>query len=318
MSTPVSHAPDHRYVHEAVFFDTTGDLVAATAPVLGRALADGDAVALVCSETNTRAMAEALGNEDRLLVLPRTEFYQKAVTTVDHFRGFVQERLAAGAGRVCVMGEVGFETAGRGLQEWRRYEALLNHVMSPFPVWTLCGYDTAVLPDPVLTTGELTHPFLRRDGVQQPNAAHLDPAELLREADADAGLVPEVAPAVTIPEVLDLPELHRELTELLVVEGLGRERVEDVVLAVHEVVANGMRHGVPPVTVRVWFPRGRVVCTVTDRGAGFDDPFAGYVRAGRPGRPEDRLGLWLARRFCDEVATSRTAEGFEVRLVVHH
>ena len=39
-------------------------------------------------------------------------------------------------------------------------------------------------------------------------------------------------------------------------------------MAVHEVVANGLRHGEPPVTVRVWFARGRVVCTVTDRGAG--------------------------------------------------
>ena len=50
-------------------------------------------------------------------------------------------------------------------------------------------------------------------------------------------------------------------------------------MAVHEVASNGLRHGEPPVTVRVWLGPGRVVCTVTDRGHGFDDPFTGYLMA---------------------------------------
>src|SRR4029450_12249916 len=103
-----------------------------------------------------------------------------------------------------------------------------------------------------------------------------------------------------------------------VLGGVGGERVEEVVLGVHEVVANGLRHGEPPVAVRVWFPRGRGVCTVTDRGAGFDDRVAGSVRGAGEGPPGGGFGLWRARRFCDEVATSRTPEGFVVRLVVHH
>jgi anti-sigma regulatory factor (Ser/Thr protein kinase) len=313
---PVEH--QDRFVHEAAYFDATGGLVDATAPVLRHALAQGDDVALVCSEANNRALVEALGDDDRVMVLPRPEIYEKAVTAVNYFRDFVLERVAAGAGRISVVGEVGFATEGRGLDEWRRYEALLDFVMRPFPVRCVCGYDTRVLPEPVLVTGGLTHPYLRRAGVQAPNPAHVDPAELLRAADAAEGLVPEADPVVTIPEVVDLDELHRELTALLVVAGLSRERVEDVVMAVHEVVANGLRHGEPPVTVRVWFARGRVVCTVTDRGAGFDDPFAGYVRGAGAELPEGRFGLWLARQFCDEVATSRTPEGFVVGLVVRH
>jgi anti-sigma regulatory factor (Ser/Thr protein kinase) len=306
------------FVHEAVYFDATGGLVDATAPVLRQALARGDHVALVCTEVNNRALTEALGDDDRILVLPRPEIYEKAVTAVNYFRDFVRDRVAAGAGRVTMVGEVGFATEGRGPEEWRRYEALLDFVMRPFPLQCVCGYDTRVLPDPVLVTGGLTHPYLRRAGVQAPNPAHVEPAELLRAADVAEGLVPEAEPVVTIPEVVDLDELHRELTALLVVAGLGRERVEDVVMAVHEVVANGLQHGEPPVTVRVWFARGRVVCTVTDRGAGFDDPFAGYVRGAGEDLPEGRFGLWLARQFCDEVATSRTPEGFVVGLVVRH
>jgi anti-sigma regulatory factor (Ser/Thr protein kinase) len=301
------------FVHEAVYFDGTVGLVDATAPLLREALTQGADVALVCTERHNRALAE-----DRLLALPRPEIYRKAVTAVAFFRDFVAERVAAGASRVCVVGEVGFGTEGRALDEWRRYEALLNHAMSPYPLWSLCAYDTQLLPDPVLATGELTHPFLRRQGVRAPNPARVDPAELMRRADSGAALAPEIEPTVMIPDVLDLDELHQDLAELLMIEGLGRERVDEVVLAVHEVVANGMRHGKPPVAVRVWFPRGRVVCTVTDGGAGFDDPFAGYVRGAGAQLTEGRFGLWLARQFCDEVATSRTAEGFVVRLVVHH
>jgi anti-sigma regulatory factor (Ser/Thr protein kinase) len=305
-------------VHEAVYFDGADDLVDATAPLLGQALAEGADVALVCTERHNRALVEALGGDDRVRVLPRAEVYRKAVTAVGLFRDFVEERIAAGTGRVCVLGEVGFGTEGRALDEWRRYEALLNHALSPYPLWTLCGYDTQLLPDPVLATGELTHPYLRREGVQAPNPVPIDAAGLMRRTDAGAALAPPIEPTVMIPNVVDLDELHQDLAELLMIEGLGRERVQEVVQAVHEVVANGMRHGAPPVAVRVWFPRGRVVCTVTDGGAGFDDPFAGYLRGSGERLPDGRFGLWLARQFCDEVAMSRTADGFVVRLVVHH
>jgi anti-sigma regulatory factor (Ser/Thr protein kinase) len=306
------------YVHEAVYYDATAGFVDATAPLLRHALAAGADVALVCADANNRALAEALEDDDRVLVLPRPEIYQKAVTAVAYFRDFVHERVKAGSRRVCILGEVDFGADSRALDEWRRYEALLNFAMTPFPLWALCGYDTGVLSDGVLATAELTHPFLCRNGVQERNTAHVDPAELIRLVDADGTLVPDVEPALTIPEILDFGDLHRQVKALLLGEGMGRERVEDVVIAVHEVATNGLRHGEPPVTLRIWLGPGRVVCTVTDRGPGFDDPFAGYVRGGGDELPEGRLGLWLARELCDEVVTSRTPEGFTTRLVVRH
>lgn len=217
-----------------------------------------------------------------------------------------------------ILGEVGFGADGRALNEWRRYEALLDYALSPFPLSSLCGYDSAALSDAVLVTGELTHPFLRTNGRQTRNHAHVDPAELMRLADARDALVPMVEPALTILEVLDFSEVHRELRTLLASDGMGRERVDDAVMAVHEVATIGLRHGEPPVTVRVWCGPGRVVCTVTDRGRGFDDPFTGYLRGGGDDLPEGRFGLWLARQLCDEVVTSRTPEGFTARLTVNH
>jgi len=318
VSSSESNQAQHQLLHEAVYFGTAQQLVDTTAPILRQALLQGEHVALGCTEAHNRVLAEALGNDDRIIVLPRAEVYQKAVGAVAYLRDFVQERVAAGGRRVWILGEVDFGTDGRALNEWRRYEALLNFALSAFPLSSLCGYDTAVLPDAVLVTGELTHPFLRTTGGQAPNNAHIDPAELMRLVDADDALVPMIEPAITIPEVLDFSEVHRELRTLLASEGMGRERVDDAVMAVHEVASNGLRHGEPPVTVRVWCGPGRVVCTVTDRGHGFDDPVTGYLRGGGEELPKGRFGLWLARQLCDELVTSRTPEGFTARLTVNH
>ncbi len=315
MTVPTATRPHGRYVHEAVYYASSGELVEAMAPLLEQALADGHDVALACTDAHNRALTEAL-DDDRVLVLPRPEIYSKAVTAVAYFRDFVRERLDSGATRVCVLGEVDFGTDQRALAEWRRYEALLNHALSPFPLWSLCGYDTRVLDDSALATGELTHPYLRRDGVQTPNPVQVDSSAVLRLADADRTWAPDGDPMLTIPDVVDLTEMHQQVQTVLRGADVPRDSVEDLVIALHEVTINGLRHGRPPVTLRLWVTPGRVQCAVTDRGPGFDDPFAGYLRGGGDELPEGRFGLWLARQLCHEVMLDRTPEGFTTRLVL--
>jgi anti-sigma regulatory factor (Ser/Thr protein kinase) len=313
-STPVHD----RFVHEALYYETADQLVATAAPALRRALADGDDVILVCSEANNQRLREALDDEDvhRLLLLDRAEVYTKAVAAVTYFRDFVQERLSAGAPRVCVLGEVDFGSDSRAPDEWRRYEALLNYALDSSPLWSLCGYNTRVLQDHALTTSELTHPFVRREGVQAPNPRQVDSAELLRTADADSARAPAGEPGLSISDLLDLSALHRQVTAFLADLGVAPQRIEDFVMAVHEVTINGLRHGRPPVVVRMWAAPDRVDCSVTDHGAGVADPFAGYLRGGGDELPEGRFGLWLARQLCDEVVLNRTSEGFTTRLVL--
>ena len=312
----MSSQPHERFLHEGSFFDTTAALIDAAAPLLRETLARGEDVALVCTDSNNRALRESLGDDERIIVLPRPQVYEKAVTAVAYYRDFMQDRVEGGSTAVSMVGQVDFGTDSRWWDEWRRFEALMNHALPPFPLRTLCAYNTEVLPDPVLATGELTHPFLRRDGVTHPNPAYVDPAELLRLPDPGVGLLLDLEPAAVIAEVVALSRLHVEVTALLAGEGFEQDRVQDVVLAVHEIATNALRHGRAPVTVRVWLSPGRVVCTVTDRGEGFDDPLAGYVRGGGEPLPEGRFGLWLARELCDELVTARTPEGFTARLVL--
>src|SRR3712207_9096862 len=77
---------------------------------------------------------------------------------------------------------------------------------------------------------------------------------------------------------------------------------------------NALRHGRPPVDLRLWAGEKRLVCTVTDRGAGLQDPFIGYGPAHGDDLSLGGMGLWLARQLCDHVDITPTAEGVRVRL----
>ena len=80
-----------------------------------------------------------------------------------------------------------------------------------------------------------------------------------------------------------------------------------------EVIGNALRHGAPPIDVRLWTTSTRLEATVTDSGQGFDDPLAGYLPPGT-GSPAVGVGLWAARQACDTLETVRTPAGFSVRL----
>lgn len=306
---------DH-FVHEALFYGAGDELVAEAVPFLRAALAGGEDAVLVCTEENNAAVAAALGNDDRIIHLPRSEVYDKAVTAIDFFRDFLCSRQEAGSKRVRVVAQVNFGTDLQTWEDWRAYEAAVNQALAPFPLWSICAYDTTVLPDPLIATGELTHPYLRRHKRTEPNPLYVDPAELLRLSGANLQPLSEPASAIAITDEAELRPLHRGVRRILEGARIDRDKITDVLLSVNEIATNGLLHGLPPVTVRLWLSPGRVVCTVTDQGPGFDQPLRGYVR-GDP-LPEGRFGLWLARRLCDEVVAAATPEGFTIRLVVRH
>ena len=94
------------YTHELLHFDTTERLVDEVVPWLREASARGETVALACEDEKNRALLEALGDQDRIVVLPRAEIYQKAVTAVAWYRDFMRRHLDAGGQGVRLIGEV--------------------------------------------------------------------------------------------------------------------------------------------------------------------------------------------------------------------
>ncbi|MGZ4640178.1 MAG: ATP-binding protein, partial [Actinomycetes bacterium] len=187
----------------------------------------------------------------------------------------------------------------------------------PLPLSSVCAYDTRFLPEQLRRGIAQTHPALLTAHGRTPNDLYEDPATVLRRtsphgADPVEVTAPTLHPAA-LTEVTQLADLRTQLRGVLDPLRQHLQLCEDFFTAVVEVATNGLRHGRPPLDVRLWITRDRLVCTVTDRGVGFDDPLAGYRPYGA--EPLHGMGLWLVRQACDRIDAYRTPGGFTVRLV---
>ena len=87
--------------------------------------------------------------------------------------------------------------------------------------------------------------------------------------------------------------------------GLSDGRTRDLVLAVHELAANAVRHGAGQGRLRLWAAPDAVRCEVTDAGVPGEADTADAARwQAEPGH-----GLWLVRRIADSASVRSGASG---------
>lgn len=82
--------------------------------------------------------------------------------------------------------------------------------------------------------------------------------------------------------------------------GLNPGRVGDLVLAVHELAANAVRHGAGHGRLLIWRNHQTLHCQVTDKGAAVVTSQWGA----EPGH-----GLWLVRQIADQATWCSAADG---------
>jgi anti-sigma regulatory factor (Ser/Thr protein kinase) len=299
--------------HDGVLFGSEQELVEAATPWLAEASAAGDLVVLGCTAAVNRAVVDAFGRPGGISYLPTAVMYKNAVTTIDYLRRFSRRQLSSGASGVRLLIQPDFGDGPLSWDEWRQFEAICNRAWRNQPVRMLCAYDTRVVPDAVLGTAELTHPHLLRDGAREANWCFVEPSELLRLTGPEPD-VREVDPALWIKDVRTLHGMRQRLRDLLDRGHIRAEVSAEFVQVVNELASNGVLHGAPPVSVRVWLFPDRLVCAVTDQGAGFAGPLdpVEYDVGSSPG---PGLGLHLARHLCDDAVAIRNEEGFTVRVV---
>jgi anti-sigma regulatory factor (Ser/Thr protein kinase) len=97
----------------------------------------------------------------------------------------------------------------------------------------------------------------------------------------------------------DLSDLRRLVATKAVRAGLSADRAADFAIAFNEIATNAIVHGRSPATTRVWEEKGEVICEVTDRGPGIEDPDPG--QAPPPVHAPGGRGIWLARQLCDRL-----------------
>jgi anti-sigma regulatory factor (Ser/Thr protein kinase) len=92
--------------------------------------------------------------------------------------------------------------------------------------------------------------------------------------------------------------------------GLPAERVQDAVIAVHELAANAVFHGAGHGQVHQWTDGQQLHCQVSDPGRAGGSTAR---PAGRQSWPADYgHGLWLAGQAADRVIVNRARDGTNV------
>ncbi|MEU4428683.1 anti-sigma factor RsbA family regulatory protein [Actinoplanes sp. NPDC024001] len=299
--------------HDAVCYDSDEHLLAVVVPFLLGGIAAGEPTVVSLGERAEGLVRAILPPGDGVTFLAGGAVYARPASVIRQYRNLFADHVAAGAGRIRIIGELPSTAHGITWDWWARYEAAVNELYDDFPVWSMCAYDTRITPEVVLADVRRTH---RRTvlpgGRHLPHPEYTEPAAFLGEPRR-----PLPDPLQQAPPRADLtdpsPGRAREAIREVHDDLLGREALDGMLLAVSEAVSNAHRHGRGPVRMRAWTGADRVVVSVSDTGAGPADPFAGLLPAGDG--TAGGFGLWLTHLFCDHVALDRgRPEGYTIRL----
>jgi anti-sigma regulatory factor (Ser/Thr protein kinase) len=306
-------------IHELLLYSTDDELLDTAVPFLRAGFDAGEPGLLVCPEATTSLLRRELGDDPRLGSVNPLEIYATPSGAITAYQEIIDDYVNAGAERVRLVADAAFDPVGARWGEWARYEAVVNHVMRPYPVSAMCAYSTRSTRPAMLASGPATHPYLAHGSVHSGNPFYVQPAVYLRRtATTTEEPLESTPPAVEIDHLVDLDALRRRLELALHRPTLAPGAAADFILAIHEVATNAARHGQPPVNLRLWVTPTQFLCTTTDQGEGFDDPLAGYTW---PGSTQNAatggMGLWLARRLSDRVDMFHSSRGFTVRLLTN-
>ncbi len=290
----------HAFVHES-----DEEYVAGTAAFLKEGLDAGEGAIVANTRDGLAMMRDALGADaDRVAFVDVSATYTRPAHTVANYCGtFLDHLHGAPSVRAVATGQFGDTPAE--WREWMAYEAITNLAYSHLPVWVVCAYDASRLPDPVLELAWRAHPEVLTDGWNA-NDQFEDPRALVQKLTPE----PEPLPTLRSFNADDVERFRERLARELIAEQVPEARALDMLLAGTEVAANALTHGGGISEVRVGRADGRFVCEVIDRGAGFDDPLAGYLAP----RDGSGAGLWVARQLAWKLECFHSAGGFTVRI----
>lgn len=304
--------------HDGLLYSSDEELLRFVVPFLRDGIADGEVAVVVANDRTRELLEPALADIGPIEFVEAPTVFRRSAAAVLAYHELIQGALSRGAQRVRLISEVDFGNTPDGKLENIRFEAIANVALTGHPVWNVCLYDSRRTPPELLDTTSQAHPYLVIDHHRRANPGYLFPAELLRR---HSQLVPYGVEAQTPDlELLDLgtsglSSLRRGINAAALASSVvPQAQIDDFLEAISEVATNSLVHGQGPVGVRVWVTQQRIVCTITDRGRGFDEPLAGFLPVPLSGMPGNGFGLWLARNLSDSLDFSTTDDGFTARL----
>jgi anti-sigma regulatory factor (Ser/Thr protein kinase) len=302
--------------HGASVVANERELLATALPFLEAGLRAGDLVALTCPQDTVELLSRELGerataveSEPRISLLGA-----RAPDALTMCRRYLERAMAGGSGRLRVVAEVDF---GRDPADWRegqRFESVYNRLLGDAPVTAICLYDRRRLPAEVVASAAATHPLLVHGERWHTSADFQDPGVYVPSLPLPRAPVEDGDPAFAVEDAPTLAGLRHQLGAVLASLVADRDQQEDLHLAASEIASNAFRHGVRPVSARVWSDGDRLICAISDCGTSYRDPFSGFAPAHGMDLSHGGMGLWLARKLWDHVDVVPGEHGLTVRL----
>ena len=311
-TTLATSAAQHGFRHEALLYARDEGFLAATLPFIRAAIAGREPILVMAAAAKIDRLRRELGNEAALVRFEdMTGVGTNPARIIPAWREFVDVHEAPGR-RMHGIGEpmvAGCSAAE--LAECQRHECLLNLAFADVgDFWLVCPYDTAALDPATIERVQHSHPVVVHDGASCQSSRYLD-----RAAVAAPFAEPLPDPPADATEIAfdgeTLIALRALVAERAANAHLNALRAGDLVLAVHELATNSVRHGGGDGVLRIWHDAHALICEV--RGAGrIEHPLAGRERpaSGQLGGQ----GLWLVNQVCDLVQVRCFADGGVVRL----
>jgi anti-sigma regulatory factor (Ser/Thr protein kinase) len=292
--------------HHAFVYESDDEYAARCVEFLRDGLEAGEACIVAHARDGLAVMREALGPDAAgvAFVDVSTVYSRPAHALATYHRTFVEHLRAAPTVRAVAEMQV-----GPTLEDWDRwagYEALTNVSYAHLPVWVVCTYGANRVPDAVIESVLQTHPEVLGEDWQASDHFE-DPSAVLRRTTPAPKELPNLR---SFSPGKDLETFREHLASEIAAQRVPEARALDMLVAATEIAANALQHGGGIKEARAGRASGRFVCEVVDRGAGFDDPTAGYVA------PRDGIGngLWVARQLAWSVETFHSRRGFTARL----
>ncbi|MEP7020755.1 MAG: anti-sigma factor RsbA family regulatory protein [Pseudonocardiales bacterium] len=301
------------FAHEALFYVGDADFVRQTAAFIADGVAAREPVLVVVAGRKIDALRDVLGREaDSVLFLDMADVGLNPARIIPAWREFVS---AHEGGQTALRGigePIWAERSPDELVECQRHESLINvEFDGSGPFRLLCPYDVSALDPAVLDEARRSHPLVQADGALRPSEDYRGTADPV--SPFETPLPPVPANAAWMELASDRLHTARALVERRATElGMGRERCQDLLLAITEVCVNSLMHGRGAPLLSVWARGDIMLCQVTDAGRLLASPLIGRQQPSVDA--EGGRGLWLANQLCDLVQVRALASGTAVRL----
>ena len=293
--------------HEAFFYSSDKEFTDRLAPFLRDAVASNHGAVAVATERRIELLRKRLGGDaDSVSFFDANGWYRRPGAALIAWRDALDQQLRDGVGMVRAIGEIQYGNDGAAIRNWARYESLVNRGFAGHPVWLVCAYNTEMVPPEILAEARRTHPVTSTHTARTPSAPHFAAHELgavLAPADnrADA----QERSCVMVAATDDLTEVRRSVRWEAQSAGLAVDTVDDLLLAVSELLAKSLSDGGPTATIRTARQDGEWFCEIQSR----------RVLSNAIGSESDDLALLIGRVISDRVEVADDADGSLVRFV---